>query len=168
MKVLKTPISAIIALALLTLVGCAAPDEKIASDQQISISDNLTVDEQQQVILAIDAWNLATNGRIALRPSIGGQGLPISNGYAVGNLGEWDYNDGNPYIVVDTEVLAKCHGNYSENFRTTVMHELGHAFGLEHVATGLMMASGPGKPIIDDDARDRVCANYGGCDLPKN
>jgi hypothetical protein len=45
------------------------------------------------------------------------------------------------------------------------MHELGHAFGLDHVPGGLMRAEGYGGGKVDPGTLERFCKSYR-CDWP--
>jgi len=53
------------------------------------------------------------------------------------------------------------HVTDDEALSDTTMHELGHAFGLDHVPGGLMRAEGYGGGKVDPGTLARFCENYG-------
>lgn len=151
---------------LLALAAAACSPRRVELPATLAISPDFSAEEAEAIVFAADQWRKATAGTADLSPVIGSAGeiviyptsLPdITSGSTGVDSG------GHASIGIDLEQVAAGRGRvpFTDALRDTAMHELGHAFGLEHAATGLMTASGYGGGCVDADSLARFCTEYG-------
>lgn len=145
-------LSLLLSALLLLLAGCSSRPDRIPTDARVSVSSLFSADEQEGVLAAIEAWRVATNGRTALRVHIGGDDaseLVIRPGRA--DPGAVAYTDiasnDTALMIIDSGALSLT----GQDLQTSVEHELGHAFGLDHLE-GTLMAAAPPRGVLPVDA----------------
>jgi hypothetical protein len=113
--------------------------------------------ERQSVADAIAMWNRAGETRLTLDGVDGAPRLRVELDDAAGNF-HGLYEDELGVIVIN-RALTDPHAR-----AVTIAHELGHAFGLVHVA-GRPSVMNPGNLAIEPDALDfaGVVALWSGC-----
>jgi hypothetical protein len=142
--------------ALVGAVGCAQDDIYLDPEGEVSIDPAFSAADQQAIISgAEDLWSRDTSGRVALRFTIGGPGMPI---YVWGGDGE---HAGKSTIGDEPPKLGLVAGVHP----WTVAHELGHLMGLrEHSPTPNSLMStefAETTEAIDAETLDRFCARWG-------
>lgn len=161
------PMTRAILLALL-LAGCGHPD-RIPLDARVSVSSSFTAEQTESVVLAIDGWKGATGGRARLSPQMGDCGgcqLQIGLGAVEGGAAETDIGSNDTAVMrIDLGGLELAASQDKQPvalvLQDTVMHELGHAFGLaEHEPGTLMRATGFGGAKVDARTLERFDATY--------
>jgi hypothetical protein len=155
---------------LLALFAVACAPDRVDLPATMSVSPDFSPEETEAIFAAADAWSAATKGVARLDVSVGdGGGIRVVP-YA---------SDDTDPAMARTHVVSAQHADMridsaltdatadrlykvpaADALRDTVMHELGHAFGLDHVPGGLMRAEGYGGGQVDADTLQRFCAEY--------
>lgn len=122
----------IVLLVLALVVGCSPPiDEQLHLDGTLRVSTAFSDDEIEGIIAAVDEWKDATNGMVKLQ-------VTVDNSSP--NVFKEEFRGYNGYFFTkDRIVLAPW--VTGEAVKPTMMHELGHGFGLGHVDVGLMYSA---------------------------
>lgn len=137
----------------LALVGCACGEEALTPAATCSVV--LSPDEaiQGQTEAAAQRWSEATGCDIAVRPG----GVPL---HIVAGIRRPDGTQapGATSAARDlVEINVRVRG---EQLAVTILHELGHALGGNHVAThGILSGEKGYDPVIDDLSLGEVCAH---------
>lgn len=117
-------------LAFAALAGCKPP-----SSYEIQVENNVAPDELNQLTEAVADWEENAPGlHMDIRPAHGG----CAGRYACITVGVVpDYVDGDKFDAAGDIVVSRLvsHADMGHLFR----HRLGHAFGLEHGASGTVM-----------------------------
>ena len=141
--------------------------KRVDLPSQMSVSPSFGA-QAEIVLQAADEWRTATGGVADLSPSIGNDGAvkvrQVFDGSAdyvgITSTETWTAN-----VNIDMTTLrsesSKQHLSTDVELKDTVMHELGHAFGIGHLPTGLMKAEGYGGGCVDQAALDAFCETYG-------
>jgi hypothetical protein len=141
---------------LLGAAGCAPDDIYLDPEGEVSIDPAFAAEDQAAIIsVAEDVWGRDTYGRVALRFSVGGPGMPIDlwEGDGTSHTGVASVGDVPPRLGLVAGVD-----------RWTIAHELGHVMGLEGHSNdpgSLMAPEGSEPTAIDAETRDRFCARWG-------
>jgi predicted Zn-dependent protease len=152
-------------------VGCA-PADRVSLPATLSVSPAFPPEEMEAIVSAADAWTAATGNVARLDMSVGDGGtIVISPGKLDHGLGFTFFADeeGRAAITIDTEAYTQYLADTPTYLpralmREVVMHELGHAFGLDHEPGGLMAPVATGIDVIDDKTLRHFC-DYYGCPL---
>lgn len=154
-------------VALLLVSACSGRPDRISLDATVAVSPQFDAEASESVLNALAAWEAASGHRFAPTLRIGdyeGCTLYIHPGSFEGALGDTELDADRANMVVDLELNAKAARQYHQSayiaLQDTVMHELGHAFGLEHTPGGLMRATGFGGAAVDADTLRRFEENY--------
>jgi hypothetical protein len=135
----------------------------------MTVSDQFTPEQTDSVLRAADSWAAATHGIAAMRVSVGSGGTidirpeTTSDPTELGSTTVGGDDTAVTLVNLELNGLAARlhHVDPMLELQDTVMHELGHAFGLEHVPGGLMDATAFGGAAVDDGTLQRFCSNYG-------
>lgn len=149
------------------LVGCSG-NEPVPPDSHMSVSPKFSALEAEAAIDAADQWRTATGGVVDLTPSISDDGAirlyPADGAIDDKTMGQTDSNGSIADIRINMLVVrayaGQKHHSEVEWFHDTVMHELGHALGLPHLSSGLMVAEGYGGGCVDQVTLDVFCRKY--------
>lgn len=135
-------------IALLSLCVACSHTETLDLHGELQISSALGVDIEN-VEYSANEWHIATGGSVALELSVVDSGANVASGALGGSLGQWHHGK----LTLDTQrirdVSRESGVDYGLIVRATVLHELGHAFGLGHLQTGIMRAANPPSESSD-------------------
>lgn len=157
---------ALLGAALMLAGGCAP--SKIDLPGTVTVDASFAAPQIEVILQAIDSWRAATRGVAALSVSIGDGGeLHIHPARLDDDrtLGATTLRaEGPSDLALDMQTVrmaARAERRMDgEVLLDTTMHELGHAFGLDHVPGGLMRAEGYGGAEVDPGTLARFCENY--------
>jgi len=157
------------ALALSILSGCSSRDQ-VDLPSSIAISPDFSTEQVQTILFALEQWKQATNGVADLSPHIGTDGFTIAP-----TLTDGGEHSGRAYVNGSTGVFrisiytdpiklaqAAIDPGTDTVLLQTVLHELGHTFGIiRHLDAGLMSPYvDASRPCIDALALESFCMNY--------
>lgn len=157
---------AVLAAGLLA-IGCGA--DRVDLPASIAVGDGFTAEQTEAIFSAADAWTQATKGAAKFQFFVG-NGANID--FATANLdphttGETHVSDAESATIrIDLNAVQFEIDDLEERhpalpvMKDTAMHELGHAFGLPHLQSGLMKAKGYSGACVDQLALDAFCGNY--------
>ena len=137
--------------------GTRAPDIYLDPAGEVSIDPRFAPADAEAIISAAeDLWGLDTGGRVALRLTIGGPGMPI---YLWQGDGE---HNGVALVGPEPPRIGLIAGAD----RWTVAHELGHTMGLKgHSPNEESLMGVYGAPdamtAVDGETLGRFCARWG-------
>jgi len=146
-------------------VACA-PANKVDLPATMAVSPEFSPEDAETIFAAADAWSKATNGVADLQVVIGESGTIRVRPDIISDtpLAQTGFNDARADITIDvakTEDAAANHSyGYSALLQDLAMHELGHAFGLDHEPGGLMNIKASGMTTVDEKTLRHFCENY--------
>jgi hypothetical protein len=146
----------LLAFVVALLPGCGGQDgsEWPCHDLHCSIelSPEFTEDETEAIAAAVSEWELATAGgvSVSLVAYAGDIDVRLAQAGELANESHGRYDPWLSAIMLDREALVSA-----EDYRHVMLHELGHAFGLEHSDAGLMMPEAGG--CIDAETLRQFC-----------
>lgn len=157
---------ALVLLAALLAVACGPA--RVDLPGSASVDPAFSESQTAAILDAFEAWRAATGGVAALSASVGTGGeLHVRPSRMDGlTLGLTTLHpDGTADVEIDLRTVwgaARLERHTEdEELRDCAMHELGHAFGLEHTPGGLMAADVYGGGAVDPGTLRRFCENYG-------
>lgn len=117
----------------LFVAGCSACSSTVdEAPAPLEIETSFSADEQATIGATLEQWN-------AVAHRFDGAGWRIVKGTPPHNAAAWTFGDEQRIVVKD--------GLPARTFRISMLHELGHARGLDHVRNGVMQGgegvSGP-------------------------
>ncbi|MGC4088627.1 MAG: matrixin family metalloprotease [Polyangiaceae bacterium] len=118
-------------LLVLLASACSAPShEAHYFDPKGSayISAEFTLEQADVVLGAIDAWREATSGEVDLKPQIGTGSPQVRPAARAERINGEFIPSESPEIVLDVDKVSDA-----GQLRNLTLHELGHAFGLQHI-----------------------------------
>lgn len=149
-------------LSLSVLVGCQGERQVLHNTDTVTVASDTQPEVVDGILDAAEAWGAATGGRVALHVAIAAppdQEAPV-DGTTITTaalsdplVGATHSSFGPVQIYVDVAKLASIGDSLRAEVRHTVMHELGHAFGLYEHEEGTLMARVTTGAEADVDAR---------------
>lgn len=155
-------------LVLLFITGCTR--NSMALHTKMVIDSNFSQTEQQLIVTSIDQWEKDTDNLIQVDLSIVDEPQEYGNdtgkiiqsdeiiagdsveGLILGNTTDWFSET---TIFIYTKAIADPRKVHS--FQNVMLHEFGHAVGLEHVEQGLMNPITTQKSCIDSLTLHNFC-----------
>lgn len=126
---------------------------------EFAVSPDYTPEQLEVVASAVAEWDGVSPYALTVRV-----GAPAPGQYHIAPGPKRDNPDGTIQcgLVEDYQVTTRCHT--PARFRCTVLHELGHVFGLEH-RDGTFMAAmrNPEKPCTLSEGDKAYCRASGVC-----
>ena len=146
------------------LIGCGTGDHRISADLNSTfvISSELSLQDQDDIVYALNEWNVATDGMVSGK-SIIADHVELYNDNPIIEL-HYGLNQDEVLAVTHTTpsqttinmFVDMIHDNH-ELTKEVAAHELGHAFGLIHLTEGLMRPTMHKSICIDSFTLNSFC-----------